>query len=260
MERIIKFKPLNECIYCRSKTNLSDEHILPLALHGRWILPKASCKKCADITSSFELDVCRNIFGETRAYLKFPTRRKHPADFSMTIEKKGTKEALDVPIMEYGGRITFFFFTPPAYLLGRKDKTGINICGSQLYRIGGIEEKQLVDKYNAKAIEFHMKTKPTNFARMLAKIAYGFAVSKYGLNNFRPLILPAILGEKDDIGMWVGCEAQEQENFPKEDFVVNLSVKEDIIYSRIKFFGKFEQVPTYLVVVGEIKNNEDRKK
>jgi len=45
-----------------------------------------------------------------------------------------------------------------------------------------------------------------SFARFVAKMAYGYAVERYGLEAFeRTFVLPAILGTSDDIGRWVGC-------------------------------------------------------
>jgi 5-methylcytosine-specific restriction endonuclease McrA len=39
-----RFKRIGVCIYCRdAASDLSDEHIVPYALNGNWILPKASC-------------------------------------------------------------------------------------------------------------------------------------------------------------------------------------------------------------------------
>ncbi len=36
-----RFSPVDECIYCGSHDELTDEHIGPLALNGNMILPKS---------------------------------------------------------------------------------------------------------------------------------------------------------------------------------------------------------------------------
>lgn len=41
------YQPVNVCIYCGGTGALSDEHIIPFGLGGRWVLPKASCAECA---------------------------------------------------------------------------------------------------------------------------------------------------------------------------------------------------------------------
>src|SRR3712207_705268 len=42
------------CIYCGATNELTDEHVIPLALAGNIIVPDASCRACAAITSDFE--------------------------------------------------------------------------------------------------------------------------------------------------------------------------------------------------------------
>src|SRR5438094_687329 len=66
--------PLNKCIYCGSKDNLSDEHVIPFFLYGQWILPLASCDNCATITSRCETSVARGHFGQMRSCNKLRTR------------------------------------------------------------------------------------------------------------------------------------------------------------------------------------------
>jgi hypothetical protein len=66
-----KYLPLGSCINCgeTDPTQLTDEHIVPLALlpkGGDWFLPKSSCKACADITKRFERQVCGEMFGALR--------------------------------------------------------------------------------------------------------------------------------------------------------------------------------------------------
>jgi hypothetical protein len=44
------------------------------------------------------------------------------------------------------------------------------------------------------------------FAQLIAKIGYGYAVGKLGLQQIKnPLVLPAIRGLTRDVGHWVGC-------------------------------------------------------
>lgn len=52
---------IGKCIYCGSTDNLTREHVVPRGLGGPWLLLKASCKKCARITSDFEGGVLGGI-------------------------------------------------------------------------------------------------------------------------------------------------------------------------------------------------------
>jgi hypothetical protein len=53
------------CIYCGARgTVLTNEHVIPLSLGGQHILERASCRACADITTKFERDVARDMWGD----------------------------------------------------------------------------------------------------------------------------------------------------------------------------------------------------
>src|SRR5439155_19828902 len=71
---------VGQCIYCRvfpsAEDALSDEHIFPFGLYGKEMLTKASCKKCAAITSDFEGKVQKDDMAGLRYALDFPSRRK----------------------------------------------------------------------------------------------------------------------------------------------------------------------------------------
>src|SRR6186713_2037472 len=71
------YPPVGKCIYCgTSKGKLSDEHIVPLGLGGKTILPEASCSVCADITSAIEGHCQGRMLGPLRIGLNYPTRHK----------------------------------------------------------------------------------------------------------------------------------------------------------------------------------------
>lgn len=96
---------------------------------------------------------------------------------------------------------------------------------------------------------------PEIFARFVAKVAYGYAVGECSLNAFEKVyVVPAILGETNDIGRWVGCPPGREfpqragigvsvgfKIIPERDFVV-----------RLKMFAQFDGAE-YVVVVGKLK-------
>jgi hypothetical protein len=69
-------REIGKCIYCGSVDNLSNEHIVPRGLGGPWVLKKASCAKCAAITSEIELDIVKYFFSLVRVKLDLPTYHK----------------------------------------------------------------------------------------------------------------------------------------------------------------------------------------
>jgi hypothetical protein len=73
---------VGQCISCRARDEtLSDEHIVPFGLSGPWVLERASCAKCARITSAFERSVLKDTRIVARATMGLPTRR--PTAISM---------------------------------------------------------------------------------------------------------------------------------------------------------------------------------
>src|ERR1035437_15156 len=120
--------PTNKCIYCGSTTNLTDEHIFPYGLGGGDVLPKASCKKCAEITGGFEQDVLRGLWWLTRAILNFPSRRpkEMPSTFTIKGETKDGKE-IEITLNEDERFAVAGFpeYAPPTFFAPRNFTPGI---------------------------------------------------------------------------------------------------------------------------------------
>jgi hypothetical protein len=63
------------CIYCGTQADqteakeLSDEHIIPYALGGNLVLPKASCDRCAKETHAFEGHLAGKTYEFARTHL-----------------------------------------------------------------------------------------------------------------------------------------------------------------------------------------------
>ncbi|WP_080744877.1 HNH endonuclease [Cupriavidus necator] len=74
-----RYLPPGRCIYCDAPENLTREHIIPAGLGGNWVLPEASCRRCAAKTSAAELHVMRVMLGDFRATAGVgSSRRKKP--------------------------------------------------------------------------------------------------------------------------------------------------------------------------------------
>jgi len=93
-----------------------------------------------------------------------------------------------------------------------------------------------------------------DFARSIAKMAYGYAVEKYGLQAFeKTYVLSAILDESNDIGRWVGCS--DRREFPVRECNISVGYKiipGDDLVVKIKMFPRFDGAE-YVTVVGKIK-------
>jgi hypothetical protein len=249
------YKPVGKCIYCGSTENLGNEHIIPYGLNGQWILPKASCKKCAEITKQFEEDVLRNLFLEIRTSLGLKTRNieHRPTLLPLIVLKEDTEEVLSLPPNEHFTTACLLEYPLPAYIDGRNYKEEVEVIA---YSIISFKKSpnDIIEKYNISEIKIKAFLKNAySFPRLLAKIAYGFTVAQFGLDSLEESFLPKIItGEDKRIMKYVGTCSDE---IMKIDGVLHdvmmIANKKREIMVRIKLLSK--NAPEYLVVVGVLK-------
>ncbi len=97
----IRVQRIGYCIYCGSRTSLTDEHIVALALGGNILLPESSCRPCAAITSKAERHVARETWIVLRALSAYPSRRRTgmPTQRAVDFEyRDGRKRTMQIPI------------------------------------------------------------------------------------------------------------------------------------------------------------------
>lgn len=261
---------VGKCIYCkRSDVPLSEEHIIPYGLNGNQVLLEASCVECSKITSAFEGDVLGRAFILPR--LGFNMRSRHGKNknkkITVSLEQDNNVSFIEIPAEDCPILFMMPIFKPPEILDNRPHQPGIQGAGSfYSAEIRGVPKEKLREKYGPGKIAVNISYNPNSFARMLAKIAYGFAVAHFGIDDIEDLgILSAIKAETDDIGRWVGnvdgekfapntvlhswqlgIESSYEIDAPKE------TVKGQLIY-KISLFSLFN-TPEYTVVVGNVKN------
>jgi hypothetical protein len=206
-------RTIGSCIYCNStKPPLTKEHVLPKGLagfkpptghHEALILQKASCEECRQITRRIEgdcmrgMDNLRNILGW----------KKKAQDTVLTYVKRGSQR----PVQEH---------------LNAKD-VGATIVLPVFDRAGGVPYHEISLEHGGRIFERRPHTKLDSlmlitpfqrnkkfagsnedvlhqaqlsilqFSKMLAKIALGFAVLKYGKDGFDPIIADFIRGKDD---------------------------------------------------------------
>jgi hypothetical protein len=253
---------VGQCIYCGTKAGpLTDEHIVPFGLNGPWVLRQASCQECANITSRFEMDVQRRALIAARTALGLPTRHRgqRPDRFRAHIEREGEREYLDVSINEYPLLMALPYFSKPAYLDQRQYEKGIDLRGvwSHANEAALRGARKLALAHDTDAIYSTINYEPAAFARMIAKIAFGFTVVAVGCDLSQiqeAYVLPAILGQTNDIGRWVGC-ADEKNLTPGEDLhKIQMAVDNGEVTMSVRLFAELN-APEYLVVVGRISKN-----
>jgi hypothetical protein len=252
--------PINACIYCGAQDGLTDEHIVPFALGGNLVLPKASCENCAKITSAFERRVLRGFMLPARTVAGLPSRRPKDRQTSLSMEIEGPNgfESVEVPIAEFPAILHLPTLPPPRFLCGQVEKTGIDLCG--LDTIGfGKEPRDVAEAFETTKIR-HTQTDYalSDFVRLLAKIGYSFIVSRVGMFTFDEVpVLPLILGRTDDGSHWVGSAQFETASekaggllhaLKAEERVANGDLSRRVLVAQIKLFAG-SGVTGYEVVV-----------
>lgn len=252
------YNPVGACIYCGSAAGpLQDEHIVAFGLGGKLILPEASCSACAKITSQVEQHCLRGIFLPARAHLKLPSRRKRPKTLPVDVEVAGKITRHDLSMDEHPGYLFSFAYDRP-YVLDGFERIGIQRGGRiHIQNLNGDQERRL-DQLEGKVhlpAGFHADL----FARMLAKIAFSYAVAERYLGTFRPLVRDAILNpEPDDIFFVVGGIADPlagtgniRFHIEEREVISNAYRRRRLLIVNFQLFADYE-APTYQVVVGEL--------
>jgi hypothetical protein len=246
-------RTVGKCIYCNTiAPPLETEHIIPKGLGGRWELLQASCRKCAEITSKFERHLLQDLLLDARTALGLPIqRRNRPETLPFTYIKDDEEKTMFLRANEYPALARFPIFARPAYLDQRSYTNGIDLIGnSEPVQLGGPNLKTILQRYGAKTTR-HRRTQHFDYyPRCFLKIAYGFAVAALGLERIvEAVIVPCILGQRDDSGMWMGCDGSQ--NLPGLSLHEHsIEVGNEIIV-RLGLFSQLKKIPEYVVVVGQ---------
>lgn len=213
---VLDFKPLDEkvyspigrCIYCGSTDALEKEHILPFGLSGTAILLKASCRGCASITGATEQTLLRGSFWPVRIFRNLKSRKKHkdaPSTFPVTIVRDGRDEIVQLAVEKLPILLHFPIFLPPAYISKSGLKAGITLAGLATVKFDR-DPGETGQSLGSSILRFNDQQHPVEFARVIAKIGYAFAVAEGATADLdgEPLVVPAIIDRPNDIGQWVG--------------------------------------------------------
>lgn len=260
----LKFQPpphptqrvVSQCIYCLTREQpLSREHVIPLGLNGELLLLEASCVRCAAITSRFERDALRSALIGPRTGLRMRTRRPRdrPARLSLLVERGRRRQRILIPVAEYPAFLATPVFAPPAHLSGAPYVSGIVVRGAGRTQVSGLPVSALQRKYKCDYVGVQIAYEPVAFARLIAKIAYGYAVLVMGLGAITNAhVLPVIRGDATDIGRWVGSAEGEPLGPNTGLHALTLKVEGGEIHVFVRLFAQFN-VREYVVVVGRVK-------
>ena len=163
-----------------------------------------------------------------------------------------------VPVNEYTAPVALYRFATARILSGLQP-----IPNSKAWTIDilsdGDEEVRLQRRYPLWNGRHVIIPEPYRFARLIAKIGYGYAVAEVGLHCFRPLVRDIILGRSDDYFHFVGSATIEppDSGWPsggKHHFRISFRFVQNnigLVVVDVKLFAE-ASTPAYHAVVGEI--------
>lgn len=245
------YNPVGRCIYCgvseklAGPKGLTDEHIIPYALGGTLILPKASCSSCANETHAFEGHLAGEMLEAARTHFHWKSRkRKRPTKLKTWTAKDGFRQ---VPIADHPRAIAFPVFDPPGILLNKPPVAGGMICHA-LNTYFAPDFKEKLDRTRGVVQPFQIDW----IARTVAKIAHAYAVAELGIDGFTHLLTGIILGTDDHYSHYVGNPITGATNSTAELHTVSLDWMENLLVVSVRLYSRFNIGP-YWVVSGRRK-------
>lgn len=225
------YPEVGHCIYCGrksyslSRARLGDEHIVPEALGGSVLLPRASCQKCEGIINKWEQFCHKQMMLAFRIKLNLPSKRlkDRPNEIMALVERNGIWRTEGVLPDEFPLVLMVPKFpTPEMIRPHRLNKSeletffvypkGFNLSEAELFasndRYGHGQIHVRIE--SGKILSESGKTNANRFARMVAKIAYAYGIAELGPEGFSEFITPVILGDnRYPVEWYVGGDSDE---------------------------------------------------
>ncbi len=203
-----RYKPLGVCMYClQAAEKLTEEHIFPEAIGGKWKLPASVCANCQTIVNKPEALVLQGDLYTARLALEI-RRKKHAKkerrDGPALPRKIATSNGpfgQQFPEPDYqpaagelSPLITLLQFLPPSRLPGLARDESQHAVKLSMIHLG---------KGSPWPVGTHLSTKepmhPWEYAYSIAKWGYAFAVAERGLECCdSSAIRDLLLGHGDD--------------------------------------------------------------
>jgi hypothetical protein len=244
------------CIYCgRTGLELTDEHVVPLSLGGQHIIRDASCLDCAKITTRFERDVARELWGDARVSYDAPSRRKRMRKTHIVLtDPDMPHRKVEVPYSEYPAPIVFYRMQKAGILQGLPDTLDISDAWQLVAISDDKKSKEFKQKFGVD-LTAKFRNVPDSFARLIAKTGYCHVLMSLDPGDFRPLCLPYILGQKKNLSYIVGGKFNTTEPEDKGYVLGTVgfaSADRMMIIAEVRLYANL-QTPIYHVLVGDVR-------
>lgn len=209
---------VGKCIYC-GETNppLTREHILPRGLGGNvvpegrtqaFVLQKATCEPCRRITSQIEEECLRRMMDYARARLGLKRKDRKANQMEMLVDlPDGSTGRRNVDADSVLGPIIIPSYYEAGALTNRPLPDSPAPCDYHMIVVAAARGEIL---RQSPRVGVDLSCDSKMFSRMLAKIAFGAAVARYGVDGFVPTVRNFILRDENEGGHWVGGFAGTQ--------------------------------------------------
>ncbi len=258
-----KLASKGKCIYCGARdVELTDEHIIPYFIGGSHVIEKASCKSCAKITTRFERDIAKGLWDDARNAYNAPTRRKKKRKKKIILDdQKNPGKKLKISFEEYPAPMTFYLMDTAGYLLGLPSAE--NRSGKWTFKVI-VDQKKLeaFEKKYPGQLTAKMRFNHDSYARLLEKIAYGQILCSLDPDDFNPICLPYIMGEKSNHSYVVGSSTDIPDPQPDIGYSISTNCfgtsEHLLLIAEIRILAN-NHTPVYHVVVGDVYGSENVK-
>lgn len=245
------------CIYCGAKDRpLRDEHIVPYSLSGTHVLRDASCPQCEDMTKRFEQKVARDLWGDARTSFKQPTRRRRERRTHIELAGTNAQGGQLVAADEYPAGFVFYKMGPCGFFQGLPETVDLSPTW-QLVVIDDDTRREGYFRKHGSYAALRFRHVPDAFGRMLAKIGYCQVLTALDPGDFRPSILPYIVGERTNVSYLVGSVdgAPEAGNGYRLTTMYAERGQDLILVVEVRLYAN-THAPTYQVIVGDVSGTE----
>ncbi len=206
-----KYPSFGKCIFCGATDDLTDEHIVPEAISGlgEILIQNGSCRKCNNFANeAYEQAAMKADFLPVRHMLQLRRKRRGkktqprkmpPVSYTAEVDAVGGDGFdVDLPPENYPPIFQFIVHEPAGIL------AGIDRSGAISSNRWGLLHLGLKSAPPGRVVtRLPMSIGATE--RVVAKMAYFYAVAERGLDNFDCAgLLDVLSGRRDDILNFVG--------------------------------------------------------
>lgn len=219
---------------------------------------EASCARCERMTSKFERQVARELWGDARVSFDQPTRRRRQrkAHIEMWHPKEPDRKQL-IPATDYPGGFVFYKMGQCGFFRGLPETA--DLSGAWQFVVIDFEDRRAAffEKYGYHAA-LKFRHVPEDFGRLLAKIAYCQVLTALDPPDFRASILPYINGEKNNLSYLVGSK----DGVPDAAMGYRLTTLTGMYGDKLLLMVEVRlyansYAPTYDIVVGDVSGEKD---